>query len=90
MSIGGINRQTLRNALSQLPPGMVAYAEQMAARARSNAPKVQDRDGGPREVDLPIKVETSEGSFGARAAVVIPHPAGLAVEAKHALLARSQ
>lgn len=89
MAIGGINRQALRNALSQLPPEMVAYAEQMAARARSAAPKVQDRDGGPREIELPIKVEATEGTFGARVAVVIAHPAGLNVEAKHALLARS-
>lgn len=92
MSIGGVNKAELRAMLSSAAVGadMLAYAQEMAARAQSQAPMVQDHDGGPREIELPIKAEMKSGSFGARAAVIIAHPAGLAVEAKHALLARSQ
>ena len=87
----GTYRSGMRDILSSagIEADMRAYAEQVADRARAQAPMVQDRDGGPNEIDLPIKVESTSGSFGARAAVIVAHPAGLNVEAKHALLARS-
>jgi hypothetical protein len=91
-SIGGVNKAELRAMLSSGGVGadMLEYAEGMASRARSAAPDVGDRDGGPLEGALPVEADMRSGSFGARAIVTVMHPAGLNVEAKHALLAGSQ
>lgn len=62
-------------------------AEEIADNIRGMGIKVGDADGGPREVDLPVKVET-DVTDRARATVVIAHPAGIAVQAKHGALTR--
>jgi hypothetical protein len=58
-------------------------AAEVADRARTRAPKVE---GTPGEVELPIAVIKAHGKARARALVVIDHPSGMAVEAKHRVL----
>lgn len=60
--------------------------EEIADRARSAGIMVS---GEPGQDELPIRVVSSIGRTRARVRVVIAHPAGLAVEAKHRLLGRS-
>lgn len=63
-------------------------AEQVAENVRDQGIKVGDRDGGSREVDLPVKV-SEQITDRARATVTIAHPAGIAVQAKHGALTRA-
>jgi len=63
-------------------------AEQVANNIRGMGILVGDRDGGPREQPLPVKVET-DVTDRARATVVITHPAAIAVQAKHGALTRA-
>lgn len=58
-------------------------AQSVAAKARSHAPRVE---GEPGDESVPIVVVPSHGKTRARALVVIDHPSGLAVEAKHRTL----
>ena len=60
-----------------------AKADDVAGRARGRGVMV---DGQPGEVALPITTERARSKGRARALVVIDHPSGLAVEAKHRLL----
>lgn len=46
-------------------------------------------DGTPGRVPLPVAVEVDAGEQRARARVVLDHPSGLAVEAKHGVLTSS-
>lgn len=64
---------------------VAAVADQVAENVRGMGIKVGDRDGGPREQDLPVDVEHYTTDRAA-AAVTIAHPAGLAVQAKHGAL----
>lgn len=57
--------------------------ERMAAQVRSAGIRVS---GEPGRDELPVRVVSSRGSKRVRVRVVIPHPAALAVEAKHRLL----
>lgn len=62
-------------------------AERVADAARSEGIRVGDLvvDGVGTEIDLPVKTyETDEG-----ARVVLAHPAGIAVQAKHGTLTRA-
>lgn len=90
--IGGVNKAELRAMLSSGGVGadMLDYANEMAGRARAAHIWTGDRDGAPQERPMKIEAEMQSGSFGARAAVIVKDPAGLNVEAKHALLAGSQ
>lgn len=63
-------------------------AERVAANVRAQGIKVGDRDGGPREIDLPVVVD-SDVTDRARSVVKIKHPAGLAVQAKHGVLTKA-
>lgn len=63
-------------------------AEAVAQNVRDMGIKVGDRDGGPREIDLPVKVTHSE-TDRERASVTLAHPAGLAVQAKHGALTKA-
>jgi hypothetical protein len=45
--------------------------------------------GVPGEDELPVKVYPSDGGDSAEAAVVLAHPAGKAVQAKHGSLTRA-
>lgn len=60
--------------------------EAVAAAARSRAPMV---DGDPGRTPLPIEARSAPTSTRARAIVEADHPAALAAEAKHRLLAGS-
>jgi hypothetical protein len=44
-------------------------------------------DGEPGAIPLPVEVRTTGRGIRARTVVVLDHPSGLAVEAKHKLLA---
>lgn len=63
-------------------------AESVAANVRAMNIKVGDKDGGPREVDMPVKVDMVT-TDRAHAFVTISHPAGEAVQAKHGALTRA-
>lgn len=62
-----------------------AVAEEVADYARADAPDV---DGIPGDIELPIEVDVYETDRAA-AAVILAHPAGIAVQAKHGLLTRA-
>lgn len=61
-------------------------AERVAAAAAAVGVRVS---GDPGADELPIKVTSRIGSKRAVARVIVAHPAGLAVEAKHRLLGRA-
>ncbi len=69
--------------------GMVdSAAEAVAANVRSLGIGVGDRDGGPREAPLPVKTR-SFTTDRAAASVILAHPAGIAVQAKHGALTKA-
>lgn len=61
-------------------------AERVADAARGRGIRVE---GDPGDTPLPVTVRRSPSGSRARAQVVIDHPSGLAVEAKHRLLVGS-
>lgn len=63
-------------------------AEDVAKNVRDMGIKVGDRDGGPHEYDLPVKV-TMSTTDRAHANVTLAHPAGQAVQAKHGALTKA-
>lgn len=63
-------------------------AEQVAIKLRAMGIRVGDQDGGARERDLPVSVD-SQVTDRARSTVTITHPAGLAVQAKHGALTKA-
>ena len=63
-------------------------AEKVAQNVRDQAIKVGDRDGGPREHDLPVAVSMTT-TDRAHARVTITHPAGQSVQAKHGALTKA-
>ena len=65
-----------------------AEAEKVADNVRSQGIKVGDVDGGKHERELPVKVDP-QTSDRARARVILAHPAGLAVQAKHGALSKA-
>lgn len=65
-----------------------AEAEKIADRVRQQGIKVGDVDGGPLERPLPVRV-VSQTTDRARAQVILAHPAGLAVQAKHGSLTKA-
>lgn len=65
-----------------------ATAEKVAENVRSLNIGVGDRDGGSREIPLPVKVKLST-TDRAHAEVVLAHPAGIAVQAKHGALTKA-
>lgn len=67
---------------------VTAAAEKVAGNVQAQGIQVGDHDGGPREVPLPVKVDT-DVSDRARASVILAHPAGIAVQAKHGALTRA-
>src|SRR5690349_21314040 len=63
-------------------------ADRVADNVRSQGIKVGDVDGGPLERELPVRV-VPQTTDRARAQVVLAHPAGLAVQAKHGALTKA-
>lgn len=78
-------------AILKSPPihaAVQAAAEQVAANVKAQGIKVGDRDGGPRERELPVEV-TSTTTDRAKARVTLAHAAGAAVQAKHGALTKA-
>jgi hypothetical protein len=63
-------------------------AEEVAANVKAQGIKVGDRDGGPHEYDLPVEVSVTT-TDRAHATVILAHPAGAAVQAKHGALTKA-
>lgn len=63
-------------------------AEKVAANVKAQGIKVGDKDGGPRERELPVTV-TMTTTDRAKALVTLAHPAGQAVQAKHGALTKA-
>lgn len=65
----------------------------LAGKAQGVAEQVEAAgirvDGTPGRVPLPVAVEVGAGEGRARAVVVLDHPSGIAVEAKHGVLTSS-
>lgn len=64
-----------------------AAAESVAANIEAMGIRVGDKDGGPREIDLPVTVRMVE-TDRAHAVVALAHPAGEAVQAKRGALTK--
>lgn len=64
-------------------------ANKIAERVRGMGIGVGDEDGGPHEVPLPVVVRTSTNDGLTTASVVLAHPAGSAVQAKHGALTKA-
>ena len=63
-------------------------AEQVADNVRAQQIRVGDKDGGRREVEMPVKVSMTT-TDRAHAFVTIAHPSGEAVQAKHGALTKA-
>lgn len=70
-----------------------AMQEHLGDRALKMADAVEAAgirvEGEPGRIDLPVTVTVTGSGRRARARVILDHPAGQAVEAKHGLLAAS-
>ena len=65
-------------------------AARIADHVRGQGIKVGDRDGGPRERDLPVTAKSGTTKRGWPVAMVtITHPAGQSVQAKHGSLTKA-
>jgi hypothetical protein len=67
---------------------MKVKADQIARAVQRQGIRVGDRDGGSRERELPVLVSSSV-TDRAKSTVVLAHPAGLAVQAKHGALTKA-
>lgn len=72
----------------QMQAIIAAKAEQIAASVRAAGITVGDREGGPREIPLPVEV-SHDVTDRARSRVTLAHPAGMAVQAKHGVLTQA-
>lgn len=72
---------------AEMQAAINATAEQVAANLRGQKIKVGALKGGD-EIDLPVTVRSGI-TDRARATVVIAHPAGMAVQAKHGALTKA-
>lgn len=63
-------------------------ADVVADNVKALGIKVGDKDGGSREVELPVTVRMST-TDRAHANVTLAHPAGQAVQAKHGALTKA-
>lgn len=70
----------------EMEQDLLRRAERVAAAVRAAGVMVS---GVPGTDELPVKVKSNIGRNRASARVSIPHPAALAVEAKHRLLGRA-
>lgn len=76
----------------EMKAAVTAAAEVVAANVRSEGIRVGDRNGGPDEEPLPVEVRESTSAVatnGHTAHVVLAHPAGQAVQAKHGSLTKA-
>lgn len=71
----------VRAALNEL-------AHEIAENVEKQGIRVGDKDGGKHEQPLPVKVEEAEAGEH-RAAVLLAHAAGVAVQAKHGAMTKA-
>lgn len=83
-----LNRRGMRDLLRS-----DGVQEMLRARAQAVADQVVAAgirvDGVPGRTPLPVTVAVTAGAERARARVILDHPAGQAVEAKHGILTSS-
>jgi hypothetical protein len=83
-----LNRRGMRGMLRS-----DGVQEMLARKAAAVAKQVEADgitvEGVPGDVPLPVTVAVGAGAERARARVILDHPAGLAVEAKHGVLTSS-
>ena len=90
MGLSSFRIELARNGLREVLAGPEVRAMlEDKARAVAQAAEARGIKVEGSEKALPIKVESRAGGTRARASVIIDHPAGLAVEAKHRLLGGS-
>jgi hypothetical protein len=81
-----LNRRGMRDLLRS-----EGVQQMLARKAQAVAEQVETAgirvEGIPGRIPLPVTVVVAVGEERARSRVVLDHPAGLAVESKHALLA---
>ncbi|MEU7771226.1 hypothetical protein AB0C44_07860 [Micromonospora taraxaci] len=83
-----LNRRGMRNLLRS--EGVQAVLARKAAAVAEQVEAAGIRvDGVPGKVALPVAVDVVAGVERARARVILDHPAGIAVEAKHGILTSS-
>ena len=90
MKLTRLNVKTtgIRRLLSS--PGVEADLGERALRVADEVEAAGIRvEGAPGRIDLPVTVTVATGGKRARARVILDHPAGQAVEAKHGILAAS-
>jgi hypothetical protein len=63
-------------------------AEQIGRNVEAQGITVGDKDGGAHEIPLPVKVEVTT-TDRAHGSVILAHPAGIAVQAKHGALTKA-
>lgn len=80
-----LNRRGMRDLLTreETQQMLAGKAEAVAAAVQAAGIRVEGTPGG---VALPVTVVTSAGESRARSRVILDHPSGLAVEAKHGVL----
>lgn len=64
-------------------------AEAVAENVKGQDMMVGDRDGGPDEIPLPVVTRHTLDVNGAVSHVILDHPAGQAVQAKHGVLTKA-
>lgn len=79
-------RALLNNA--QVEAVTLEAANAVAENARAQGRRVGDRDGGPREIDMPVEVSMYH-TDRPHAVVVLAHPAGDADQAKNGTLTKA-
>ncbi len=83
-----LNRRGMRNLLRSEAVQAVLARKAAAVAEQVEAAGIRV-DGVPGKVALPVTVETGAGTGRARSRVILDHPGGAAVEAKHGILTAS-
>lgn len=83
-----INRQALREIMRSEGMQELLGRKGLAVADRVEAAGIRV-EGVPGRIPLPVTVTVHPGRSRARARVILDHPAGLAVEAKHRILGSS-
>jgi hypothetical protein len=84
-----LNHRGLANLLTSTEMHRLVQdvAEQIGRNVEAQGITVGDKDGGAHEIPLPVKVEVTT-TDRAHGSVILAHPAGIAVQAKHGALPR--
>lgn len=85
-----VNVKTAKIRKLLVEPGVVADIAARGGRVKVAAEAAGVRvEGKPGRVDLPVTLQVNKKRRRARARVILDHPAGIAVEAKHGVLANA-